>query len=324
MKRIALGSLLCFAFCVGELHAATLAKITSFRGDVKIAAGGGEAKAVTMINYPLKANDKIVTGQGMARVLYPDGSWFDVRQNSDLTILEGALDIRRGDVTADIMQGSLALRRFHTPSGVVAVKGTNLTLSVDASGRLDISCDAGFVGVTNLEAGLEILLPSGRQVQVLMTPDGGVEIVAVKGDVTVTLGTVELKLSQGSAAQVRKTEGGGNAISATNGSVVVTSKTTGQSVNLAPSSGPAQVGPGGQILGAAPGAAVPPVTGPAKGPVPGEKPAEGPKAGAIGEPSIDLILDALLNEINNAANAGGTDSTVGNTNTGSIQGISEP
>ena len=88
MKRIAGFCVMVTLIGVSTCSAAALAKIATFRGQVSVTASGtDQAKAVTMKNYPLNAGDKITTGKkGIARVVYPDGSYFDVRKSSDLVI----------------------------------------------------------------------------------------------------------------------------------------------------------------------------------------------------------------------------------------------
>ena len=136
------------AAAAGEDRVAQLSKVT---GNVTIRRDGGTVDTARqqgprVMNGSVFAGNVVATDPGgSATMLFTDGSTIDLKANTRLTVreIEGSpeavkqqkrlgrvLKVFAGDVFAHVVPNPEVATEFETPSGVAAVKGTTLELSV--------------------------------------------------------------------------------------------------------------------------------------------------------------------------------------------------
>jgi tetratricopeptide (TPR) repeat protein len=165
MRRVLLTGFMVFALAAA-VAARPSAILSGARGDVRVERGGTGIPA--SINMDMLPGDRIVTGaDGMAVLLYHDGTAVKLNVNSDFRLDDpsgaaasaGALDM--GELWSLVKPEADAVRVM-TPSAVVAVRGTELLLSVRTdqslltvvAGKVEFFNDAGSVYVTDSQESL--------------------------------------------------------------------------------------------------------------------------------------------------------------------------
>jgi hypothetical protein len=128
-----------------------VAQLSKVSGDVTIRRDGGAVDTAKQ-QGPRVANGSVFAGNevatpagGSATLLFTDGSTVDLKENTRLTVREAAgtpeavkqnkrlgrvLKIVAGDVLAHVVPNPEIATEFETPTGVAAVKGTKLEISV--------------------------------------------------------------------------------------------------------------------------------------------------------------------------------------------------
>ena len=136
-----------------------VAQLSQVAGKVTIGrAGNGkvdEARALgpRILNGSVFAGDVVVTDPGAtATVLFTDGTAVEVKEKTRLTIEEHDLSalmkagkaakpkgrtirVLAGDILAKVAPNAEIATEFETPAGVAAVKGTELSISVDPDAK---------------------------------------------------------------------------------------------------------------------------------------------------------------------------------------------
>lgn len=136
------------AVALGEERVAQLSKVS---GDVTIRRDAGtvdtaKQQGPRVTNGSVFAGNEIGTGAGgSATLLFTDGSTVDLKENTRLTVREAegtheavkqqkrlgrVLKVLAGDVLAHVVPNPEVATEFETPTGVAAVKGTKLEISV--------------------------------------------------------------------------------------------------------------------------------------------------------------------------------------------------
>lgn len=136
------------AAAAGEDRVAQLSKVA---GTVTIRRDGGtidtaRQQGPRVMNGSVFAGNEVATDSGgSATMLFTDGSTVDLKANTRLTVheVEGSpeavkqqkrfgrvLKVLAGDVFAHVVPNPEIATEFETPTGVAAVKGTTLELSV--------------------------------------------------------------------------------------------------------------------------------------------------------------------------------------------------
>ncbi|HRZ86624.1 MAG TPA: FecR domain-containing protein [bacterium] len=234
LRKVFLGLsivVMCGMIFSGVSFAGSGAVLKSFEGDVTVKAAGSDKWAPATANMTLNSGDEIQTKTGTAEVEYADKSVLKIK-NDTLTTLSVIKDEKSGQLTrkiklimgdmwAQITPGTPTKTEFETPSAVAAVKGTILSLSVDANGVAQIATTEGMVTLA-MGSTYTVNLGDGQSVQVTANPDGGYTISSIAGDVTVNVAdgsTVEINAGSGF-----KGDEGGASINVISGTATVTPK----------------------------------------------------------------------------------------------------
>lgn len=135
-----------------------VATISTVKGEVKVTRAGdgrvdlAEQRGPRVTNSSVFPGDIVATGAGSSStVVFSDGSTLELKESSKLTVQEIDLKalqsagraqkpigrrirVLAGDVVANVIPNAQIATEFETPSGVAAVKGTTLSISVSRSG----------------------------------------------------------------------------------------------------------------------------------------------------------------------------------------------
>lgn len=245
----------------GDARADAVGKVTSATGDVMV----GKAKAAA--GGAINGGDEIATAKGAeATLTLKDGSVLKVGGEAKLAISEKpsakkadamgkgttrTIKIATGNVDADIKPGTDTYTEFDTPSGITAVRGTTLTITVSSSGEATVRCGDGVVHVIPSMKGAEgigsagiVTLTNGQQIKVtaVVAVGGGfqatVEVLNDGGKpIVAKVGNHEVKMSTGTAVKASQTtvlnRFGATTLSVTQGTAQVTDTTTNTTQTLA-------------------------------------------------------------------------------------------
>jgi len=128
-----------------------VAQLSSVKGDVTIRRASGTVDTARqqgprVANGSVFAGDEVATAGGAtATMLFTDGSTIDLKESTRLTVHEAegspeavkqhkrlgrTLKVMAGDILAHVVANPEVATEFETPTGVAAVKGTRLELSV--------------------------------------------------------------------------------------------------------------------------------------------------------------------------------------------------
>jgi hypothetical protein len=252
------------ALALSLLLAAGLASAQERSGQLSKVAGGvtitgtdgktvREAKQVgpRVINGSLFGGEVLSTDDsGAATLLFSDGTSVDLKPKTRLTVQEmdfSALQkagkkekpfgrkvrILAGNVFTKVAPNPQIATEFETPSGVAAVKGTEIDFAVEEDGSSDISTTEGVVDLRTEDAGLQVDLVKGNSVSLRKTKSG-LRFVAGSRNV----GALSLRLPNGETLSV----GPGSALDA---------RIDGFAVSLAVESGDVLSSAGAKLGGAA-------------------------------------------------------------------------
>ena len=135
-----------------------------------------EAWAAATLNQCLNVGDKVRTSEdGKAAVIYGDAIQTRINATSTVTIAQSeeseqpdSMGLDVGEMFTDMnreLAGENAQFKINTPSGVVAVRGTQFNVKVDTEGKSIINVLDGVVAVFN-ELG-EVLAEAGKATEML-------------------------------------------------------------------------------------------------------------------------------------------------------------
>ena len=139
-----------------------------------------EAWDVAELNQCLNVGDRVRTGEdGKAAIKYGEGLQLRANASTVLTISQdpdmedpgedpSSIDMEIGELFSEMdneLMGEDATFKVNTPSGVVAVRGTEFNVAVDEEGKAKINVLDGVVAVFN-ELG-EVLAEAGKATELL-------------------------------------------------------------------------------------------------------------------------------------------------------------
>ncbi|MBI3271949.1 MAG: FecR domain-containing protein [Planctomycetes bacterium] len=254
-----------------------IAQVNDFSGEVKIKnAKTGELKALAKVGSKIKnsaiySGDEVLTGaDGTTSILFPDGSLLRVdAPQSDVVISEGGLDekarvgraagktvgrkvkVLAGKIWSDVKPQTSIFTEFETPSGVAAVKGTTVAVSVTGT-TAGVHVDGGSVLFFNTAVNTNATLLSGQEISVNFNPVSGLLSFSVVNDAGAPLSVVlpggTINMTTGDGVGITLNANGTYGIAVTSGTVEVTQQdgTTGTfNAGQSTTTGTASEQPGG-------------------------------------------------------------------------------
>ena len=151
------------------------ARLTAVNGEVSVAPSGGEA-ATAEVGLPIEDGDRVTTGAGASAEITLDGeSLITLGENADFTMHTSAkkaseFELALGSLLAKIKtlgRGGMTVR---TPTSVLAVRGTEFAVDVDAEQSRVGVFDEGRVEVRDRDGGNAQTLTANQETFI---PRGG-------------------------------------------------------------------------------------------------------------------------------------------------------
>ncbi len=152
-----------------------VASISAIKGEVLVQKQGAGEWSAAKDGDLLKAGDRVKTGSASSCVIkWSTGNMLKMTayaamkidrmdKNPALGAENASVDMWAGKVYAKVnkMSGSNSSFEVRTPTAIAGVRGTSLSVGIDADGTTDVGCFDGAVEVKSLTGGMPVMLQPG-------------------------------------------------------------------------------------------------------------------------------------------------------------------
>lgn len=226
-----------------SLHAAEkIAYITSVKGEVRLRSEvrkrQGKWLRIKKSGVRVFSGDEFKVFAGKLEVSFDDGSSLLARDNTNFSIDERPnlleeflppttvlalakkwythrnITIKNGIITADIKDAEEKWTSFETKSAFVGMINAAVSIEVDTLGNLQISCENGYVEVSDRNGLLKFEMERGKVAGIGVTDNGETEIQSIKGDILINAGFTKTALGSKAGVLIRGNSINGISISA--------------------------------------------------------------------------------------------------------------
>jgi uncharacterized protein YfaP (DUF2135 family) len=160
-----------------NVYAQNSAKVSFVLGSVKVMSSGQSKWKKAAYNMNINKGDRIQTSlNARIELKMPDGSVIKVNENSifDITEIKVSKTEKKDEMSFSLFAGSIwakfkklvnsrQSRKIESPSAVVAIRGTELSMNITSQGGTGLTVIEGKVSFRSKSTGGEVMVTSGQK-----------------------------------------------------------------------------------------------------------------------------------------------------------------